>query len=606
MSKISLEDFELSVARRNGEEAYRHAMSILSRIDRGFGRIDAVPMQASVDPGNEQVRLERFSTRFTAALGQLVCDEAIPLSPRATASLLLFHRWIDLLFANSGFKTAEHLLIQLGAASQGGDKLAGDRLLRFFLLFSPRAENKMDFASVLAANPHMGAIALLNYLGTRYCFTERGHAFRERLLEWLPGKLDNVMLGPIFLRNVAEPYMHCSYAQTPRKHEIKKDLMVQMRRACLEAGCQEADLSQPLPAGKPTVVVLTEHFSKGHSVFRTHSRAVRSLRESFNVVGVGGKRMSGPDVEACFDETINYAEGDFFESVRKTADEILARKPAFVFHLGVGMSDHVIALASLRLAKVQAVSFGHTATTMSPVIDYMILPRDFIGSPDVFSETLLLVPPEAMPYTPVTDLDVEAVQARAAAAKPAGVIRVAVAASIMKLNAPFFAALKVAADAAKTPVEYHFFPLAGVGLSKAHLSQCLETRLPQAIVHAEQPYETYMEALAGCDFYVCPFPYGNMNSIIDAARLGLPGVCLDGPEAHAHADVAYFARLGLPPQLAAKTVDGYSREITRLIDDTVWRDHCHDLAKASDLDAGFFTGDETLFCRAIEKMLAQA
>ena len=44
-----------------------------------------------------------------------------------------------------------------------------------------------------------------------------------------------------------------------------------------------------------------------------------------------------------------------------------------------------------------------------------------------------------------------------------------------------------------------------------------------AVVHEEPPYEAYAERLAACDFFVCPFPYGNMNSIVDAALLGLPG-----------------------------------------------------------------------------------
>ncbi|HWE47134.1 MAG TPA: hypothetical protein VG407_13995 [Caulobacteraceae bacterium] len=606
MSKPTLEDFERYVFERKGDDAYRAALSILGRIDRAFGRIDQVQMRPTAEPGDEGVRLERFSTRFVAALGQLICDEAITPDRRIFAQILLFHRWIDLMFASSGFRTPDNFLRVLGVENEGAWSLKGDHILRFLLLFSPRADFNISFEKTLSANPHMSAIAFLNFLGTRYCFTERSHDFRERLLEWLPGRLNDVKLGPIVLRNIAEPFMHCSYAQTPRKHEIKADLIAQMRRACLGAGCREMS-EPPAPAadGKPVVVIMTEHFSKGHSVWRTHSRAVKALREKFHTVGFCAKRAQMPDVEAAFDEFIVYPEAEFFEGVRKTCEMILERRPVMVFHLGVGMADVVIATSSLRLAPVQACSFGHTATTKSPVIDYMILPEDFMGDPECFSEKMVLVPPQAMPYTPVDNIDIDAVLKKTAKEKAVpGVVRVAVAASIMKLNPPFFAALKAAADAAKTRVEYHFFPLAGVGLAHADLQRALKTRLPQAVVHTEQPYDKYMLALARCAFAISPFPYGNMNSIIDAARLGLPGVCLDGPEAHAHADVAYFARLGLPSELAAETVEDYSAVITRLVDDKAFLEKCRAAAKSADLDKGFFTGDESLFCKAVEELVS--
>ena len=65
------------------------------------------------------------------------------------------------------------------------------------------------------------------------------------------------------------------------------------------------------------------------------------------------------------------------------------------------------------------------------------------------------------------------------------------------------------------------------------------------------------ERLGGCAFFLCPFPYGNMNSIVDAVVMGLPGVCLDGADLHAHADVAIFRQLGLPDALCASTEDEY-------------------------------------------------
>jgi predicted O-linked N-acetylglucosamine transferase (SPINDLY family) len=94
-----------------------------------------------------------------------------------------------------------------------------------------------------------------------------------------------------------------------------------------------------------------------------------------------------------------------------------------------------------------------------------------------------------------------------------------------------------------------------------------------------------------------------MNGIIDAFRLGLPGVCRDGSEAHAHADVAIFARIGLPQELSTGTVDEYVAAAIKLIDDDEWRARCRDTIVRADLDEAFFSGDARLFCNAIANLI---
>jgi predicted O-linked N-acetylglucosamine transferase (SPINDLY family) len=97
-----------------------------------------------------------------------------------------------------------------------------------------------------------------------------------------------------------------------------------------------------------------------------------------------------------------------------------------------------------------------------------------------------------------------------------------------------------------------------------------------------------------------------MNSIIDTVRLGIPGVCLDGEEAHAHADAAYFLRMGFPPELIAKDIDGYVAAAVRLVDDLEWRKQCRKIALDCDLDNAFFRGDASLFCREMERIASSA
>jgi len=229
-------------------------------------------------------------------------------------------------------------------------------------------------------------------------------------------------------------------------------------------------------------------------------------------------------------------------------------------------------------------------------MDYFILPQDFVASEDCFSEKVVALPNAAMPFAPLPPV---AVQRRPSD----GTVRIAIPASTMKLNPVLFDAIARIAAGAETPVEFYFLPLAATGLPFFELSRMVQAKIPRAIVHPQLPRERYIERLAQCDFFLCPFPYGNMNSILDAFQLGLPGICLDGAEPHAHADAAFFARINLPPDLAAKSVDEYVAAAIRLIDDKTWRVYCTEIARTADLNAAFFGGDPSLFCKAIEDLI---
>jgi hypothetical protein len=600
----SLEAFELAVARRDYERALTEALHILRMVDDRYGRLDMIGGPALDVPD----RVRKVATRFCAAFGPLICDPAAPLSATAFEQLIAHHRWIELMFSASGLASSDHLVPLLATGEGAQRRVPPENFARFLLIFSAAAGMKVNLDEGMKANAPAMIGAALGYLATRFCFTDAGHDFREQLLEWLPTRLDQVKLGELALQSLASPYMHCSYASTPQKHAVKAPMMAQMRRGCLEAGCPEYDPAKPPPsAERPTIVVTTENFSHRHSIWRTHSLAVKALRARYRVVGLFYPQHVSPQIEACFDEIVLYAGDGFLDVTRRAAGEILACQPVMVLHLGVGLSPFVIALASLRLAPVQAASFGHTATTASPVIDVMFLPDDFVGDPALFTEPLVRLPAAAMPYRLRDDVDFAAVRARAADERgDGGPVRIAVAASAMKLGPPLFDALAAATSTAKSPIELHVFPLGCSGLGHAELTRRLAERLPNAIAHPELAYDDYIARLAACDFFVCPFPYGNMNSIVDAALVGLPGVCLDGPEAHAHADAAYFRRMGFPPALIARTEDAYVAAVVRLADDRKWLGRCRKLAAKVDAAHPFFAGDARLFAEAVERLIAES
>ncbi len=245
-------------------------------------------------------RVSQVATRLAAAHGRLVTMEPFPFNAFVYELLTHHHRWLELAFSVGGFGSAEYLLPQLATAQRpdGGRIVPPDNLARFLLIFSSACGMSMDLDESLRVNAAATMTAALGHIGSRFCYTNTGHAWREKLLEWLPDKLGQVQLGAVVLQNIASPYMHCSYAMSPAKHAIKAGLIAQMRRALLDAGAPEMD-GPPPPSERPTIVVTTENFNQVHSVHRTHSRAVTALRRAFNVVGVvvevaSSRRRPGP------------------------------------------------------------------------------------------------------------------------------------------------------------------------------------------------------------------------------------------------------------------------------------------------------------------------
>jgi hypothetical protein len=94
----------------------------------------------------------------------------------------------------------------------------------------------------------------------------------------------------------------------------------------------------------------------------------------------------------------------------------------------------------------------------------------------------------------------------------------------------------------------------------------LEALMP-CVVHENMHYTDYMTTLAQCDLVMSPFPFGNTNGFIDSVRLGLPVVCMDGPEAHSHTDIALSKRFGLPEFCRTDNIKDYINAVLQLIDD---------------------------------------
>jgi hypothetical protein len=304
-----------------------------------------------------------------------------------------------------------------------------------------------------------------------------------------------------------------------------------------------------------------EWFHSNHSVYRTHSRSLIDLKRRFHLVGAGITHCTDEWTRAMFDEFVPLDASEGALRNVKTVTELAMRlKPQMVYYLGVGMFPHTIYAANLRLAPIQCVGLGHGASTFAPQMDYFLIDEDYVGDVNCFSEKVIALPIGSMPFTLPEVMPQLGLSERALN----GPVRIAVAATSMKVNPAFLAVCRTASELANHEIEFRFTPGFAVGLTYRITQREIERQVPGAVVNPHMPYASYLAELQSCDMFVNPFPYGNMNTIVDTVLCGLDGVCWRGPEPHSTIDPALFLRLGYPGLKIVESVETYAEAIVSM------------------------------------------
>ena len=383
--------------------------------------------------------------------------------------------------------------------------------------------------------------------------------------------------------------MHCSYDISENKHSVKRALNQVMRSHLLELNWTDRNISKiGYRNNKPVMVVLLEHFHSAHSIYRTHSTSMIAAKEHFYLIGLGNEAVDEVG-RAVFDEFYQLSGDSIFEKLIITKN-ICEENGAAVFYMpSIGMDLLPIFASNTRLAPIQAIALGHPATTYSDFIEYVIVEDDYVGSESCFSEKLIRLPKNALPYVPsaLAPINVE-YRLR----ENPEVVNIGIAATTMKLNPYFLEALKVIRDNVNVKVHFHFTLGQSMGITHPYVERFIKSYLgDSATAYPHTPYQQYLKILHNCDMMLNPFPFGNTNGIIDMVTLGLVGVCKTGDEVHEHIDEGLFKRLGLPEWLIANTVDEYVERAIRLIENHQERlELRHHIIKNNGLNT-LFTGD---------------
>ena len=563
--------FEQEVAAKNYEAACVELLDILSKIDTNFGGVEGIEIDYPSQFNDELVqdKIKHFCTRVAVAMSELFSDPKLDISEGGAQRFFTLQRWINMIFASSPFVNADHVL---QTYNRNPDKTnlsdfhldnARSSLIKFYILYLPESNINVNLDALWNLDPELCASLCFALQSPRFIGTDQAFSKRGTLLQWFPEKLatiENLNNVPSAISH--DVYMHCSYDIAENKHWVKKALNQVIRRHLLQGGWTDRDVTKLGERdGKPVMVVLLEHFHSSHSIYRTHSTSMIAARERFHLIGVGNEAVDVAG-QAVFDE-FHLLKGDNIFGKLNELKEICEKNGAAVLYMpSIGMDLTTIFASNTRLAPVQVIALGHPATTHSDFIEYVIVEDDYVGSEKCFSEQLLRLPKDALPYVP-SALAPQHVEYRLR--ENPEVVNIGIASTTMKLNPYFLAALKAIRDRANVKVHFHFALGQSSGVTHPYVERFIKYYLGNdATAHLHAPYDQYLRILHNCDMMVNPFPFGNTNGIIDMVTLGLVGVCKTGAEVHEHIDEGLFKRLGLPEWLIANTVDEYVERAIRL------------------------------------------
>ena len=563
--------FEQEVAAKNYEAACVELLDILSKIDTNFGGIEGIEIDYPSQLNDELVqdRIKHFCTRVAVAMSELFSDPKLDISEGGAQRFFTLQRWINMIFASSPFVNADHVL---QTYNRNPDKTnlsdfhldnARSSLIKFCIFYLPESNVNVNLDALWNLDPELCASLCFALQSPRFIGTDQAFSKRGTLLQWFPEKLATIKnLNNVPSAISHDVYMHCSYDIAENKHWVKKALNQVIRRHLLQGGWTDRDVTKLGERdGKPVMVVLLEHFHSSHSIYRTHSTSMIAARERFHLIGVGNEAVDAAG-QAVFDE-FHLLKGDNIFSKLNELKEICEKNGAAVLYMpSIGMDLTTIFASNTRLAPVQVIALGHPATTHSDFIEYVIVEDDYVGSEKCFSEQLLRLPKDALPYVP-SALAPQHVEYRLR--ENPEVVNIGVASTTMKLNPYFLSALRAIRDRANVKVHFHFALGQSMGVTHPYIERFIKSYLgSDATAHPHAPYDQYLRILHNCDMMVNPFPFGNTNGIIDMVTLGLVGVCKTGAEVHEHIDEGLFKRLGLPEWLIANTVDEYIERAIRL------------------------------------------
>lgn len=527
----------------------------------------------------DEARAAQALTLFAAGVTAMIANPGFELNRQGFGALISLKSVLRRLFSNTSFVDMSHLFPLLGNDQDGQVSIPERSTHKFLLTCTLDIAPPQIFEIFQTIDQESQLLFWLSLLDSKILLEEEQEAIVAKLI------VKAGEIKPVALRSVGEVdllnrvWFQCSFWDLEGKHSVKRLMNRVFKETGKSLGIKEQKYFPPrVLSDKPRLLIVLDIWLYNSSMYRCFGKALNTLRERFYVTAFVKADQIDDRTSYVFDEVINFSESGNYKDF---VVEAVRTKPDMIYYPSVGMNAVSTMMAQFRLAPVQIMSLGHPATSCSDAIDYVVIEDDLLADPDCFSEQLLLVRQGAFQLTQ-PDFEQNAGEYE----REGDEVRIVVNSMYQKLTPRFLRLCAEVTEESSQPVQFIFL-CGSNAIDFDTISESIKKKLP-ATVYPMMPYKDYSQIIGGCDIQLTPFPFGNTNSFIDAAILGVPTICMDGPEIHSHNDVVFSRRVGLPDSCVASDYDEYKAAVLRLSEDEAMRQEIRQLLQNADIDEALF------------------
>ena len=509
-------------------------------------------------------KVEHWYTRLAAAITTVVVNPQTLITQALLREICRRKQMLVYIFNASGYRDMQHLVSLMSQkTSEGNISIKRDRAAVLLAFLGLDDVSDVLMATALQQPPAILFELMIGWLNQRAVLTAQGERNRTALL--LAGdRITDYQIADRDIQHMVNAWMYSTYADTPRKHDIKKAFNKMFVSLLDRAGIRppSPELKQKR---RPRVLVIHERFIKMHAMYRCYAAYVRGLNRHFEVHALAEEMWIDEASNELF-QSITRLEKDS-KRIKDIVEIIADICPDIIWYPSLGMSHWTVLLANLRLAPLQIMTHGHPATSCSEAMDYLYL-TTYRGDPsECHSEEVLVGSATSISFDPHTDLST---CLPPLADESEREVRVAVNSKVMKLSSRLMNVCKELNRKAEYPLKFVFFP------GERHLyfdglASAISNEIPNSVVMPYMSYERFLREISQCDLALAAFPFGNTNGTVDTCLLGLPTVAHFGPETPAQSDSLVMKTAGYPDWCVCETDTQYLTAALRIVNDPALR-----------------------------------
>ncbi len=513
---------------------------------------------------------------FVGVVWAAMADPGFVLKGHLGLNLIATNHLLCNLVATSAYKTTNSLLLQVLRHP--------DNLMKLLFLYNQRCETVIDVKTFFDVEPQAASLWYATYsLGT-----SNPTALQLRNLQRHSEQMDERFVAPH--QKISCMYFTTTYL-APLEDRRYKGII---NKAC-KAKVKFDITSNPDPK---KIAIITAKWHRNHAVYKSAAPLVNQLRDKFDLtlVHLGGHVPSNLVTEG-FEKIVN---AKFEGHTLKLPPELMDNNFGAIYYPDIGMNDECLWMSNSRLAPIQAMGYGHPATSGDhSEIDYFLGGDCEKDVAHCYGEQMILIPGLAQaPVWPQYER------------KNNWVARDELQINCVwgpdKYNHNMLSTLAEISRRAVQAHKWTFFPSPGINRYAGFVPfrAAVSEILPNSFIHCDKEYYDYMAVAEQGDFSVNSFPFGGYNTVVESLFLDLPIVTLEGDRYYNRACSYLLRELGMGA-LSHTKVDNFIEFCVQMIDDDRLRTAYRKELAGMDLRTELFKEDvDKHFLQAFEYIFA--